>query len=80
MATVEQQLEVLHKVMAEAATPEERMLSATRLYHLSINLTALMQLGTPAWDEARQYEASCGTNFLETLNQYIDARVATHRR
>jgi hypothetical protein len=76
MATVEQQMQVLRNVMTEAATPGERVLSATRLFHLAVDLTSLMQADTPAWEDATQYESACGANLLETLNEYIDARVA----
>ncbi|HZS41751.1 MAG TPA: hypothetical protein VFF06_33210 [Polyangia bacterium] len=76
MATLEKQIELIEKLTKEAAGLDAKVLSAARLYILSVNLTSLMQAETSAFEEAQQYESACGANLLNTLNDYIDARIA----
>src|SRR5205807_1014551 len=80
MATLERQLDMIRKVMGEAVDLDGKLLGATRLYLLAVNLTSLMQMETHAWEEAQQYESACGSNLLSTLNEYIDARIAAAMR
>jgi hypothetical protein len=81
MATLDKQLEMLRKVMREKVDLDGKLLGATRLYLLSVNLTSLMQSDAHAFEEAQQYESACGSNLLSTLNEYIDARIhAAHAK